>query len=59
MSDAQCGKGYFCDTRVTELCLPTEGKGAPCVEVRNENTISGRKAFVFQRCCRRAALGAD
>ena len=34
MSDATCGNGYFCDTKVTQLCLPTVGKGAPCVEVR-------------------------
>ena len=57
MSDAQCGAGYFCDTKVTELCLPTEGKGAPCVEVRNDaGTVSMHKAYVFPRRCCRAAL---
>ena len=28
------GAGYFCDTDVTQLCLPTEANGAPCVQVR-------------------------
>ena len=32
--DSTCGAGYFCDTAVTQLCLPKVGKGAPCVEVR-------------------------
>ena len=38
-TDAQCGAGYFCDTDVTQLCLATEGKGLPCVQVRLSSDV--------------------